>query len=60
MNNKTSSFIFTIIAVILGVTLYKQFDSNTFRFKNNALALVYLVTFVFSVVVIIRNRRKAK
>jgi multisubunit Na+/H+ antiporter MnhG subunit len=54
---KASSFIFSIIAIILGVTLYKQFDFKTFRFKETGIAIVYLIAFAIAMYVLIKNWR---
>ena len=59
MNNEKNGFpmILGILAIIIGVALYKEFDYETFRFKKIGLGLVYLVTFVALVIVIVRSRR---
>ena len=59
MNNEKNGFpmILGILAIIIGVALYKEFDFETFRFKKIGLGLVYLVTFVALVIVIVRSRR---
>jgi len=54
---KGLSFSFGIIAIVLGVILYKQFDFENFRFEKTGLAIVYLIAFVFSVFILIRNYR---
>jgi membrane protein DedA with SNARE-associated domain len=53
--NKAPMFTFTIVAIILGVTLFKQFDFENLKFENTALAIVYLVVFVFAIYVLIKN-----
>lgn len=57
-NKKASSFVFWIIAIILGVTLYKDFDFQNFRFEKPALAAIYIIVFVAAVFLIIKNFRK--
>lgn len=57
-NKKPILFTFWIIAIILGVVLYKQFDFENFKFEKPALAIVYLIVFAFSVFVIIKNSKK--
>ena len=57
-NKKASSFVFWIIAIILGVTLYKDFDFQNFKFEKPALAVVYIIVFVACVFLIIKNFRK--
>lgn len=54
-NKKTLSFIPGIIAIILGVTLYKKFDFETLRFENTALAIIYIIVFLASVFILIKN-----
>lgn len=59
MENKgnASVFIFSIIAIILGSTLYKQFNFETLKFEKPALAVVYIIVFVCSIFVLIKNFR---
>lgn len=57
-NNKAPVFVLSIVAIIVGVALYKQFDFDVMQFKNTALAIVYMIVFVFSVYVLIKNRKK--
>ncbi|RYE25946.1 MAG: hypothetical protein EOP51_02245 [Sphingobacteriales bacterium] len=51
------TFTLSIVAIILGVALYKQFDFKTFKFDKPALAVVYLIAFIPSVYILIRNAR---
>ncbi|WP_343696848.1 hypothetical protein [Flavobacterium sp.] len=57
MENKNNVPVFTlsIVAIIVGVAIYKQFDFETLKFEKPALAAVYLIVFVFSVFVLIKN-----
>ncbi|WJS96509.1 hypothetical protein NYQ10_08605 [Flavobacterium johnsoniae] len=57
-NKKPMLFIFWVIAIILGVTLFKQFDFKTFKFEKPELDIIYLVVFLFSVYMIIKNSKK--
>ncbi|KRD59736.1 ATP synthase F0 sector subunit C [Flavobacterium sp. Root935] len=59
-NKKPITFIFWVIAIILGVTLYKQFDFQNLKFEKPALAVVYIIVFVFSVFVLIKNFKKKR
>ncbi|MDB5129403.1 MAG: hypothetical protein JWQ85_3635 [Mucilaginibacter sp.] len=52
---KTLSFTFSIVAIILGVTLFKQFDFENLKFEKTGLAIVYIIVFVFSIYVLIKN-----
>ncbi|MFA6151539.1 MAG: hypothetical protein WC716_09475 [Chitinophagaceae bacterium] len=51
-------FIPGIIAVIVGVALYKQIDFQNFKVEKPALSAVYLLTVIFCMVVIVRNSGK--
>lgn len=53
-------FTFTIVAIILGETLYKQFDFKTLQFEHTGLAIIYAVVFAFSIYYLIKNRKKAR
>lgn len=54
-NKKSLNFFFGIIAIILGWTLFKQFDFENLKFKHTGLAIVYIVTFVFSIYFLMKN-----
>lgn len=57
-NSKTLSFTLIVVAVILGVTLFKQFDFEHLKFEKTGLAIVYLIAFVISVFVLVKNSRR--
>lgn len=57
---KGISFTLTIVAIILGATLYKQFDFRQLKFEQPAMAVVYGITFLISVYVLITAARKRK
>jgi predicted ferric reductase len=54
-NNKVLSFAFTIVAIILGVTIFKQFDFENLRFKKTGIAIVYIIGFAVSIYLLTRN-----
>ncbi|MEN2488030.1 hypothetical protein AAYQ05_09555 [Flavobacterium sp. B11] len=56
--NQPITFVFWIVAITLGVTLYKQFDFQNLKFENPAMAVIYSIVFVFSVYYIIKNSKK--
>lgn len=56
--NSTLVFVFTIIAIILGVTLFKQFDFQNLKFEKPALAVVYGITFIISIAFLLKNYKK--
>ncbi len=58
-NKRTVNFIFLIIAIILGSTLIKQFDFETLKFEHTGLAIVYIVVFLFSIFIIVKDYKKS-
>ena len=59
MKNKDSfNFFFATIPIILGWTLYKQFDFETRTFENPWLAALYALTMIFAIFTLIRNAQK--
>ena len=54
-NTKGMNFFFAIIAIILGIALWKQFDFDTLKFLKPALATLYLIVFVASIYFLIKN-----
>jgi len=57
-NNKVSSFLFIVVAIILGVVLYKHFDFQNKKFAKPALDTLYFITFVVSIFFIVKNFRE--
>ncbi|MFZ4752887.1 MAG: hypothetical protein ACOYLG_06045 [Chitinophagaceae bacterium] len=55
---KGLNFFFTIIAIIVGGSLIKEYDVEKRTFEKPLLALIYLLTFLFSVFIIIKDLRK--
>ncbi|MFH6945411.1 hypothetical protein [Flavobacterium sp. FlaQc-50] len=56
-NKKSLNFIFLIVAIILGSTLYKQFNFEKLKFEHNGLAILYSIVFVFSIYILIKDYR---
>jgi len=54
---KTRSFTLIIAAIILGATLFKQFDFKTLKFEHTGLAIVYIIVFVASVYLLIKGSK---
>lgn len=52
------TFFFGIIAVILGVALFKQFDFENLTYPKPWLGVVYLITFLVSVYFLFKSRSK--
>lgn len=57
-NIKAPNFFFTIIAIILGVALFKQFDFENLKFEKLALSILYIITFIFSIYGIVKNYKR--
>ena len=55
---KGINFMLAIIAIIIGTTLYKHFNFETFSFKKPALDIIFLITFIFTVYAIIKEYRQ--
>lgn len=59
MNNKKAQvFPFGIIAIVLGWTIFKQFDFENLKFEKPTLAIVYILTFLMSVYFLVKNIRE--
>ena len=54
-NKKAPSFVLSIVAIIVGVVLFKQFDFETLEFEKPALAIIYIIVFVGSVYFLAKN-----
>nr|WP_294876547.1 hypothetical protein [uncultured Pedobacter sp.] len=57
-NKKGQPFPFVIIAIVLGWTIFKQFDFENLKFEKPALAVVYILTFIMSVYFLVKNAKK--
>ena len=56
--NNPMTFTMSIVAIIVGVALYKQIDFKTMTVEKPALAVLYAVVFLFAVFVLVRGYRK--
>lgn len=54
-NQKGQPFPLIIIAVVLGWTIFKQFDFENFKFDNPAMAVIYILTFLMTVYFIFKK-----
>ncbi|KFF04055.1 hypothetical protein [Flavobacterium reichenbachii] len=57
-SKKPLLFTFWVIAIILGVVLYKQFDFENLKFEKPVLAILYFIVFAFSVYYLVKNSKK--
>jgi Ca2+/Na+ antiporter len=55
---KGLSFPLIIVAIVLGATIFKQFDFKTFKFESPAMAVIYILTFVMTVYFIFKNTKE--
>ncbi|SDD56648.1 hypothetical protein [Pedobacter soli] len=55
---KALKFTLAIVAIIVGVTLFKQFDFKNLKFEQPALAVVYAITFVGTVYFLFKGERR--
>jgi len=54
-NKKAKAFLFSIIAVILGLSIIKHFDVEQMKFEKPALDTLYILTFIMSVFFLLRS-----
>jgi membrane protein DedA with SNARE-associated domain len=52
---KGPNFFWTLIALILGVTLYRKFDFENFTFEQPVLAIVYMIVLVAAIFMIVKD-----
>jgi len=57
-DKKRVNFIFVIVALILGMTLFKHFDFKTVSFKMPALDIIFLITFIVTIYLLIKDYKK--
>jgi hypothetical protein len=57
MNNNNFKFPLIIIAVILGATIFKHFDFKTLTFKESWLDVLFVITFVFTLLVMFKKNK---
>lgn len=59
MNKKKElSFPLIIIAIVLGWTIFKQFDFEKLKFEKPAIAVVYILTFLMTAYFIFKPNKK--
>lgn len=50
MKNKIGfNVIFALMSFPIGMALFREFDTQTYGFKNPALGIIYLITFIGTV-----------
>jgi xanthine/uracil/vitamin C permease (AzgA family) len=59
--NDLPVFSLTIVAIIVGVALFKLIDFKNFTIERPALATIYFVTFAFSIYILAKHyKNKSK
>lgn len=59
MSNRNLNVPFIMFAIILGVTIYKDFDFQTLTFEETWLDVVYIITFIYVLVLLFKKKKKA-
>lgn len=54
------NFVPIIIILILGSALYKQFNFETLRFEKLGLSIIYLIVFLATIFLLIKNNINKK
>ncbi|MBK6785907.1 MAG: hypothetical protein IPN49_17005 [Saprospiraceae bacterium] len=54
---KEYSFPLIIIAIVLGWTIFKQFDFENVKFEKPAMAVVYILTFLMTLYFIFKKEK---
>jgi membrane protein CcdC involved in cytochrome C biogenesis len=57
-NKKGLSFVFIIVALVLGWTIFKQFDFENLKFEKPGLVMVYILAFLMSVYFLVKGVKK--
>lgn len=57
MNKKNLSFPLIIIAVVLGVVVFKHFNFKTLTFKQPWVDFLYLITFIITLFFLFKNKK---
>ncbi len=59
MKNKIGfNFGFALLAFPIGLALLREFDFQTFTFKKTALGILYLITFIFCIVLMLKKKKQ--
>ncbi len=57
MKNKIGFNIgFALLAFPIGLALFREFDFETYTFKKTVLGMIYLVTFVFCIIMMLKKK----
>lgn len=61
MKNKIGfNILFALLAFPIGLALLREFDFETFTFKNTALGFIYLITFIICIYFMLKKKQQAE
>ncbi len=49
---------FALLAFPLALALLREFDFQTFTFKKTALGILYLITFIFCIIFMLKKKKQ--
>ncbi|MEJ5994444.1 hypothetical protein WG904_08445 [Pedobacter sp. Du54] len=49
---------FALLAFPIGIALFREFDFETFAFKKTALGILYLITFIFCIIFMLKKKKQ--
>jgi len=59
MKNKIGfNLVFALLAFLIGIALFREFDFETFTFKKTALGILYLITFIFCIIFMLKKKQQ--
>lgn len=60
MKNKIGfNFVFALLAFPIGLALLREFDFESFTFRKPALGFIYLITFIATIVLMLKKKKKS-
>lgn len=61
MKNKIGfNILFALLAFPIGLALLREFDFETYTFKNTALGFIYLITFIICIYFMLKKKQQAE
>ncbi len=57
-NKKGINLFFAMIAFVLGLTLFRHLDTETWQFKDPVMDILYLIVLIISIYLIIKDYRE--
>lgn len=54
------NFFAIVFALILGGAIYQQFDFQEMRFEKTVLSIIYVITFIASILMMIKRKKSAE